>query len=76
MAGEIHIDPRSGTAWVNDEDWLALQDSSKGAGIAGIGSADHDDALWLYPFTDHDGGRRVLAWRLNQVGEYGAEADG
>jgi hypothetical protein len=23
--GEIHIDPRYGTAWVNDEDWLALR---------------------------------------------------
>jgi hypothetical protein len=70
--GEIKIDPRYGTAWVNDEDWLALQDSPTGAGIAGIlGGADHDDALWLYPFTDHDGERKVLAWRSpNQVGEY------
>lgn len=70
--GEVKIDPRYGTAWVNDEDWLALQDSPKGAGIADIlGGADHDDALWLYPFTDHDGERKVLAWRSpNQVGEY------
>jgi hypothetical protein len=70
--GEIHIDPRHGTAWVNDEDWLALQDSPTGKGIAAIlGGADHDDALWLYPFTDHDGERKVLAWRSpNQAGEY------
>ena len=70
--GHIQIDDRRGTAWVNDEDWLALPDSPKGEGIAGIlGGADNDDALWLHPFTDHDGERRVLAWRSpNQVGEY------
>lgn len=70
--GQIQIDDRRGTAWVNDEDWLALPDSPKGEGIAGIlGGADNDDALWLHPFTDHDGEQRVLAWRSpNQVGEY------
>ena len=70
--GHIHIDDKRGTAWVNDDDWLALPDSSKGEGIAGIlGGADNDDALWLHPFTDHDGQRKVLAWRSpNQVGEY------
>lgn len=70
--GHIHIDDKRGTAWVNDEDWLALPDSPKDEGIAGIlGGADHDDALWLHPFTDHDGERKVLAWRSpNQVGEY------
>ncbi|MBX3059863.1 MAG: hypothetical protein KF770_25705 [Anaerolineae bacterium] len=70
--GHIHIDDKRGTAWVNDEDWLALPDSPKGEGIAGIlGGADNDDALWLHPFTDHDGERKVLAWRSpNQVGEY------
>ncbi len=70
--GHIHIDDKRGTAWVNDEDWLALPDSPKGEGIAGIlGGADHDDALWLHPFTDHDGEQKVLAWRSpNQVGEY------
>jgi hypothetical protein len=70
--GHIHIDDKRGTAWVNDEDWLALPDSPKNEGIAGIlGGADHDDALWLHPFTDHDGERKVLAWRSpNQVGEY------
>jgi len=42
------------------------------SGIAGIlGGADNDDALWLHPFTDHDGTRKVLAWRSpNQAGEY------
>ncbi|MCK5921450.1 MAG: hypothetical protein KAG66_10955, partial [Methylococcales bacterium] len=31
----------------------------------------NDDALWLHPFTDHDGKKQVLAWRSpNQVGEY------
>jgi len=70
--GHIHIDDRRGTAWVNDEDWLALPDSPKGEGVAGIlGGADNDDALWLHPFTDHDGERKVLAWRSpNQAGEY------
>ena len=75
--GHIHIDRRRGTAWVNNEDWLALPDSPKkagspGEGIAGIlGGADNDDALWVYPFMDHDGQHKVLAWRSpNQVGEY------
>jgi hypothetical protein len=75
--GHIHIDDQRGTAWVNDQDWLSLPDSparpdSAGEGIAGIlGGADNDDALWLHPFTDHDGERKVLVWRSpNQVGEY------
>lgn len=70
--GQIHIDHKRGTAWVSDADWLAFPDSPKGEGIAGIlGGADNDDALWLHPFTDHDGARRVLAWRSpNQLGEY------
>ncbi len=71
-AGQIHIDHKRGTAWVNDKDWLSFPDSPKGEGIASIlGGADNDDALWLHPFTDHDGERKVLAWRSpNQVGEY------
>jgi hypothetical protein len=75
--GHIHIDHQRGTAWVNDEDWLSLPDSpgragSPGEGIAGIlGGADNDDALWVFPFEDHDGQHKVLAWRSpNQVGEY------
>ncbi|MCI0731759.1 MAG: hypothetical protein L0332_34250 [Chloroflexi bacterium] len=77
--GHIQLDPTYGTAWVNDEDWLALGDSpnpgrtgADGEGIAAIlGGADNDDALWVHPFTDYDGTRRVLAWRSpNQVGEY------
>lgn len=70
--GYIHLDKGRGTAWVNDEDWLALPDSPKEVGIAGIlGGADNDDALWLHPFTDYDGERKMLAWRSpNQAGEY------
>lgn len=70
--GHIKVDPKYGTAWVNDEDWLALPDSPQGTGIAGIlGGADNDDALWVHPFTDKDGEQKVLAWRSpNQVGEY------
>ncbi|MBK9052035.1 MAG: hypothetical protein IPL78_14335 [Chloroflexi bacterium] len=70
--GHIKVDPKYGTAWVNDEDWLSLPDSPKGTGIAGIlGGADNDDALWVHPFTDKDGEQKVLAWRSpNQVGEY------
>ncbi len=70
--GHIHLDAHRGTAWVNDEDWLSLPDSPQGQGIAGIlGGADHDDALWLHAFTDHDGTEKILAWRSpNQVGEY------
>lgn len=70
--GHIHLDAGRGTAWVNDADWLSLPDSPQGAGIAGIlGGADHDDALWLHAFTDHDGQEKILAWRSpNQIGEY------
>ena len=70
--GEIRIDSERSTAWVNDDDWLSLTDAADGSGIADIlGGADNDDALWLHPFTDHDGERKVLAWRSpNQLGEY------
>ncbi len=70
--GQIHIDHKRGTAWVSDADWLSFDDSPKGEGIAGIlGGADNDDALWLHPFTDHDGAHKVLTWRSpNQLGEY------
>jgi hypothetical protein len=68
--GQIQIDAQAGTAWVNDDDWIELQDGQDG--IAGIlGGADNDDALWLFPFTDHDGSHKTLAWRSpNQSGEY------
>ncbi len=68
--GHIRIDPTYSTAWINDADWVQLAGSD--AGIAAIlGGADNDDALWVHPFTDHDGQRQVLAWRSpNQVGEY------
>lgn len=70
--GEVKIDHKRGTAWVSDKDWLELSDSPKGQGAAGIlGGADNDDALWIHPFTDHDGVNKVLAWRSpNQMGEY------
>jgi hypothetical protein len=69
---ELKGRPHRGMAWVNAEDWLALEESLTGAGIAAIrGGADHDDALWLHPLTDYDGARKVLAWRSpNQAGEY------
>ena len=70
--GGVQIDKARGTAWVNDEDWIALPDSADGSGLAAIwGGADNDDALWVHPFTDHDGQEKVLAWRSpNQAGEY------
>src|SRR5258708_24675286 len=70
--GQVRIDAEYGTAWVNDEDWLAMQDSPTGAGIRYLlGRADNDDALWLHPFTGHDGAPKVIAWRSpNQAGEY------
>jgi len=76
--GHIRIDRDYSTAWVNDEDWVALQDAGvdpktgKPLGLAGIlGGADNDDALWLHGFTDYDGEPKVLCWRSpNQTGEY------
>ena len=70
--GHVRIDAEYGTAWVNDEDWVAMQDSPSGKGIRDIlGGADNDDALWVHPFTDHDGEQKMLCWRSpNQAGEY------
>jgi hypothetical protein len=70
--GHVRIDAEYATAWVNDEDWVAMQDSPNGAGIRDIlGGADNDDALWVHPFTDHDGEPKMLCWRSpNQAGEY------
>jgi hypothetical protein len=70
--GEVRIDAKYATAWVNDEDWIEMADSPTGQGIRDIlGGADNDDALWVHPFTDYDGGRRMLCWRSpNQAGEY------
>ncbi len=70
--GQVRIDPDYATAWVNDEDWVAMQDSPTGKGIRDIlGGADNDDALWVHPFTDYDGEQKVLCWRSpNQAGEY------
>jgi len=62
--GHVTLDPDTATAWVNADDWCAF--------IADVlGGADQDDALWCFPFTDHDGTRKILCWRSpNQVGEY------
>lgn len=72
--GEIQLDKARATAWVNEEDWLKLQDGSGGeAGIANIlGGADNDDSLLVIPFTDKaDGEKKVLALRNpNEAGEY------
>ena len=70
--GEIKIDEQYGTAWVNAQDWLELEDSPSGQGLASIwGGADNDDALWIFPFEDYDGEKKVLAWRSpNLLGEY------
>jgi len=70
--GQVRVDPEYATAWVNDEDWITMQDSPTGKGIRDIlGGADNDDALWIHPFTDHDGEAKMLCWRSpNQAGEY------
>lgn len=70
--GHVRIDAEYATAWINDEDWIAMQDSPAGKGIRDIlGGADNDDALWIHPFTDHDGASKMLCWRSpNQAGEY------
>jgi hypothetical protein len=79
--GEVYIDPDTGTAWVNDQDWIELQDGASYGdptvpmnerwGIGSIlGGADHDDGLWVHPFTDYDGERKMLIWRSpNEAGE-------
>ena len=79
--GEVFVDPDTQTAWVNDQDWIELQDGvsygqadvpmNERWGIAKIlGGADHDDALWVHPFTDHDGENKMLLWRSpNEAGE-------
>ncbi|MEM9773533.1 MAG: hypothetical protein AAF902_03055, partial [Chloroflexota bacterium] len=73
--GQVHMDLERGTAWVNSEDWLQLQDSPT-MGLRDIwGGADNDDALWMIPFMDQAAGARgefkVLAWRSpNEDGEY------
>jgi hypothetical protein len=62
--GQVKLDPAASTAWVNHADWVQY--------LADVwGGADQDDALWCYPFLDHDDTVRVLLWRSpNQVGEY------
>jgi hypothetical protein len=68
--GQVHLDPQTATAWVNRDDWLQMRDSEQGIKHI-LGGADQDDALWVHGFTDHDGARKVLAWRSpNNTGEY------
>src|SRR5207253_520262 len=68
--GQVRIDREFATAWVNDDDWVQLEDAA--IGIAGLlGGADDDDALWVHGFTDYDEQPKILCWRSpNQVGEY------
>ena len=49
-----------------------MQDSPVGKGIRDIlGGADNDDALWVQPFTDHDGDQKMLCWRSpNKTGKH------
>ncbi len=51
--GQIYLDPSASTAWVNDDDWIALEGSRSGIATI-LGGADNDDALNLVPFTDYD----------------------
>jgi hypothetical protein len=63
-AGHVELDPTTSTAWVNDGDWLDYL-------VDVLGGCDGDDALWVFPFTDYNGEKKVLAWRSpNQLGEY------
>lgn len=64
-SGQVELDPKHATAWVNGADWLTYI-------VDVLGGCDGDDALWCHPFTDkQDGERKVLLWRSpNQLGEY------
>ena len=55
-AGHIELDKHHATAWVKDQDWLEYI-------VEILGGCDGDDGLWVLPFTDWDGSRRILAWR-------------
>lgn len=62
--GHIELDPACATAWVNDHDWLTHT-------VKVLGGCDGDDALWVFPFQDEDGEKKVLVWRSpNQLGEF------
>lgn len=63
-AGQVELDLASATAWVNDADWCAFL-------VNVLGGCDGDDAVWVFPFTDWDGVRKLLLWRSpNQPGEW------
>ena len=62
--GHIEIEHATGTAWVNQDDWNNYI-------VDILGGCDGDDALWIFPFTDFDNSKKILAWRSpNQLGEY------
>lgn len=68
--GQVHLYPNTSTAWVNRDDWVQMPESQQGIKHI-LGGADQDDALWVHSFTDHDGNRKILAWRSpNNTGEY------
>ncbi len=59
-----HIELEDATAWVNANDWKEFI-------LESLGGADGDDGLWVFPFTDYDRVKKILAWRSpNQLGEY------
>lgn len=62
--GHVLLDDDAATAWVADQDWLDFI-------VPVLGGCDGDDAVWVFPFTDFDGERKILLWRSpNQLGEY------
>lgn len=62
--GQVKIDLKRATVWVNRHDWTSH--------LATLwGGADSDDRLNIQQYTDPDGVRKVLLWRSpNQQGEY------
>ena len=61
---QVHLDPESSTAWVNSADWNEYI-------VDVLGGCDGDDSVWIFPFKDYDGCKKILMWRSpNQLGEY------
>lgn len=61
--GQALLDDQAATIWVSRADWEQLS--------VIWGGADQDDGLWVLPFVDYDGERKLLVWRSpNQLGEY------
>lgn len=63
--GQVRLEPRTATAWVNSDDWNDYI-------VETLGGCDGDDGVWVVPFTDRaDDRRKLLLWRSpNQLGEY------